>query len=691
MLPYMSWLKIRDMTFTFVFFLLVWVQFSCVVRQHERLFRSLHAYERSWSTVVTRNAPTSYFSIDWIVHSKNYHYGDSSSSDEWPERSKKFLMQINDGRKSGNASCVRDTMVCGPQYWQTTDFCPGKGYGIMVTDFDDILTRQMGGPSTIVVTGATATNTVVPHDKTDVISHIYKAEENDDHLFASKSTINSASTTKEMYWWKNPHMSDACRMERLGPMSLIMNDDSAWGVAAGHSSAVLLFRVALIMFVVNLTAVAQNPAYLGFSASRIFNEGKNSTIVVIVLIVLSMRSMSFSSFDVGSHTMTRTMPNGSYFYVLLAVFLSTYVLVNKPMRHPKDCDDTAVTEGSPPQEVNAAEMEQLNLTPQPGQDSVQDAASVSQGQTTAVSNAGQSAHMPRGLNVSGFIPTNKIQLNAYLTRPAPGKSLTGPDPPNVYKPNLSLGYSAFKGKVFDMASSHFCIAQVFVLPLLTVAVHIFTLNYDNDSNFQIMFWAILTYGLIDVVVHRLTQVLAIYDLLMGSGNTELQKDGHVREVVNMGKVIDLIAIILQTFIAIIIFYCMRWHMVVGLGEMVPIIGDDSTSELFLDWAPAYYIVYFILSNGLKVCTLLNLVRPTTRKSAGNAIIDTYDKVLSGVGQKSQMMQMCLLNAFVVVMLILMLMYQRKKVYYTAFDISMELTEQNAIDQLVAEYRGGWIH
>ena len=59
--------KILDLVFTTLFTFLVIFLTMCVIRDDERIFRNLHAYENGGS-LPNNPVPTSYFSLDWIVH-----------------------------------------------------------------------------------------------------------------------------------------------------------------------------------------------------------------------------------------------------------------------------------------------------------------------------------------------------------------------------------------------------------------------------------------------------------------------------------------------------------------------------------------------------------------------------------------------------------------------------------------------
>ena len=63
-----------DLLFTAVFLALVFFQTMYVMRHDERMFRSVHLYERHGDGVTA--PPSTYFSLDWLMHPLSSHYND---------------------------------------------------------------------------------------------------------------------------------------------------------------------------------------------------------------------------------------------------------------------------------------------------------------------------------------------------------------------------------------------------------------------------------------------------------------------------------------------------------------------------------------------------------------------------------------------------------------------------------------
>lgn len=631
-------LKFLDLTFAALFTAVVFLQWSFVMRDNERLFRSLHAYETG--DMGTHSPPSSYFSIDWIVHPKHGH-----------DTSRSFNMPISD--LAHNGSCYSTGMSwndadCGPEYWQTSDFCPPKTRtGRTITDFNRMLGAVTGSNTSAVFK--------------DVLSQVYDKEKDSNKLVKLRLSINSNSPT-DHYRWRNPNMGDVCRMERIGDMAVVMNDDTTYGLASAQSVSVLLLGAALVMWLANITDVIYNPKFMKNDLSVFVKNSKWILVGFAVGVIAVARIFSNTEITIGGNIMTRVLPNGSYYYVLLSVLSCGYILVNKTKK-----EHHYVAEDS--------EKDPLITDPHPGPN------------TIPMPNVIQVQPPKMGLDVSGF-QHNKVQLNAYLPRSAPGVSTNATViVEDKYNPAAVLGYSDFKNQTFDLQSSHFCVAQLFVLPLLTAAVYMVPTNYDTDSNFQVLFWAIATYGLIDVIVYRLSSILRIYGTLMNKDG-KIAMDFDTVEVVNLGKVIDILALVLQTFIAIIVFSCMRWHLSIGTRQLVPVVGHDSMTERFLDYTPLIYIVYFAITNLTKTCALLSLMK-RGNTSNPSRISGYYVSVVKKVGSQAENVLFLALNVFVAVLLIMLCYEMRRTEYSSPFPSITNALVKIDIDEMIHYYRGGW--
>lgn len=112
MLPMAYPLNMRslDILFALLFTGVVACQLMYVMRDSERVFRSLHAFEIDSPVrelVRPRAPPSTFFALDWLVHPKHNRDGTS------------FFMRL--GTETG--SCYSSGMSwndadCGPEWWQ---------------------------------------------------------------------------------------------------------------------------------------------------------------------------------------------------------------------------------------------------------------------------------------------------------------------------------------------------------------------------------------------------------------------------------------------------------------------------------------------------------------------------------------------------------------------------------------------
>ena len=686
-----------DILFALLFTGVVIFQFMYVQRDNERLFRSLHAIEAKAPMeehFVPRAPPSTYLSLDWLVHPKHNH--DSSM----------FFMSINTEKGSCYSSGMSWTKAdCGPEYWQryvclhalaaciccvsacaccvfcmsdthtttkntrSEDFCPNARNGPTVGDYEDDLVRYTKARGLIVVGDTVNPKGKLSEMSLNVLSHIYEKDA-DMHKKASRGVVPGSTITEPSYWWKNKHMADVCRIERIGDMKLFINDDSTWGIASGHSSSVLVLGAALIMWMANISDIVYNPTYRQSDLTKYVRRFKWLLLGGSLFVIVLARVMSVTELVVDSTVMTRVLPNGSYYYVALFVAVSGYIFVNKTKR--LDAGEQAET-------AEIAEYEPLT-------DKLQDGIN---GPIKGVPAAGlvetnTTPPMSQGLNVSGF-QGQRVQLSAFLPRGASGNAKAGETPvlaEELYNKERGLTYASFASRTFNLQSSHFAVAQAFTLPLLTLGAFMFNTNYDTDSNFQVLFWAIGAYGLLDVVVHRLGQALKIYEDLVRAGSVKAQMD----EVVGLGKIIDLVALVLQSLIAFLVFVSMRWHLSLGSRTRVPVLGQDHMSERFLDIIPVLYITYFTLCNFTKTCVLLVMVPSESRK---HSALVYYDMYVRWVADRSEAVLFVLLNVFVLSVTLYMSMDMRENEYIKPFPLITSPAVKPLVEHLVRKYRSGW--
>lgn len=674
-------LGIIDLLFALVFTAFVLFQGMFVLRDDERVFRSLHAYE-TFDGEISHSPPSSFSSVDWANHPKHESHKNRLFSATMPTQHNTCYS------KSAKASC-------GPEFWQSAAFCPPKsGYGATATDWRARLTTELS---------TTSGFSKVTKSLVDRITSQLMTPEGDEHHMSLTKGVNPGMAHlglhHPMYYWRNPNMADVCRIERLGSMGVFIANDSVWAFSGAHSISVLLLAAALVMWLANITDVIGNPKTdktAGWStAARAIRGSKWVMLGFALAVIFAARWLSKTELVLRSDVVTRVLPNGSYYYGLVFVFWAGYLLVKKTA----GLEGENETEAETAEVVHKTEYEPADAQPaftRHGQ--IHSGYSVVQVHHSQASmllpqemhNTHMNAAQSGELNVSGFMnnPKASMKLDAYLPHAAAPFHQGGEQETMLeheYNPDARLTYQTFRLASFDLESSHFCVAQAFSLPLLTLAVFVFNTNYEIDSNLQVLWWAVSAYGLLDVVVYRLGRVLEVYEVLINSHSRH--SNTEAMETVGLGRLIDVVAMVLQLFIALIACFCMRWHLSLGARELVPIIGAASVSESFLDFTPLLFILYYIVCTIVKICSLCCL--PDVLASNTDTRVGRAQSVLKRFGNNSQHVLFVTLNVFVAVVMLMLTLEMRKKSYTSPFEELSDTTVKAEVSMLMHEYRSGW--
>lgn len=632
-----------DVTYVVVLTVLAVSQIYFVSRDSERLFRSLHIYE---SKDPSQKAPQTYFSMDWLIHPKNSHHSQND-----------FKMVVS----SEAGTCYTSGMYwdsgdCGPEYWQRSYFCPTK--------------KQLDGEHTIIDSLIQFRDANLNNDRHVKIGSAIEQLDVFKQLYDETNTENGAgltkSTTGTYYTWANPNLADVCQMERIGPSSVILNDDTSWGIASGHSVSILALGAVLIMWIANITELANNSEHSASNYAKMWKKGNTFTLAVLVILFIFLHQMSLISKTSNSDIyIVRNLANGSYFYAILLVSIASYIFA----RCDKKCKSMKAEK-----ETSENPSEADSLMSEPGPET-------------------QNAHLYTplrqiGLDVSGFATNNKIQLNAYMPRTASKMDGIDSNRADAFKQVLEINRSRFLTPDFDIESSLFCVSQALALPLLLIANYIFSINYDIDSNFQVLVWSIVAFGLVDVIVHRFYQILKIYHSLMPNGtNTEsVHVDDH--KVLYLGKIINYLGLLLQIFLFLVIFVLMKWPLGLGTREFIPILGNSSNYENVMQYSPFLFLVYFVVTIFTKLASLMSSNRFTGVKAVqGDGKMWSLAKT---VEENAHEILFISLNVFVIVLVGLMSWTMYQDVYVSPLDV---LSKNDALmkvsNDVVQYYRSGW--
>jgi len=619
--------KVLDLGFTALFTLLVVFLTMCVMRDDERVFRNLHVHETGGATGEFL-PPNTYFALDWLVHPLTRHaYGSRAESEKYHMH---MAMNKDDCYSSGMSW---DNGDCGPALWQKADFCPDKnGHA-----FESGLTMQVqnGG-------------VVNPASVVDIISHMYDRSAEGKNSLQRSDIINPVTSHIESaYWWRNSNMADVCRIERIPQMSTFLNDDTTWSIAASHSISVLLWGASVVMWVANFGDLVSNSRYRD-KFTTIANMKYVMLLAPLVVLAFLRWTSSTESMEAGVETF-RLLPNGSYFYVLLLMVMGAYTIINI-----KSIDEDLVEDN-----MNVKEGERNRL--------------ITPAQATEIPGDPVGEQAQFSMNVSGFIKPRTTQtLDAYMTRTA---AMNSTRMYSKFDASKVLTQTDFGGE-WDVSAGYFGTAQLYALPLLTMGVFMSGTNYEVDSILQQIFMATVLYGLVDVAVYRLRQIMLVTTRLLG---------GVVENVIT--RTIAFVGVVFQIFIFLFIFMIMRWNLSFGSRKSVPVTGGKSMQAHVDNYAAWTYVVYFTLSLVVKITALVasNDVQSEDRSTTSHTLFSA----LHSINSNRRSILFFLLNVFCGVLLTMLTLDLVSVRYRKGLPMPTDIPSQAAVTAVYREYRSGW--
>ena len=629
--------KILDLVFTTLFTFLVIFLTMCVIRDDERMFRNLHAYENGGS-LPNNPIPTSYFSLDWIVHPITRHYKAGGVSEM-------YEMHIPISKDA----CYSSGMTwsngdCGPALWQQSDFCPSKNMKIPEsTKLSELRYADVSNPATAA----------------DILSQLYEKGGDGKRSMQRGDLKDGTNPVVPAYWWRNSNMADVCRIERIMDMNVFLNDDTTWSIAASHSTTVLLWGAAVVMWVANIgDLMANNNAY--FDSLSPLRKMKYILLLAPLAVLLFIRITAKTESSTGMES-GRLLPNGSYFYVFLLTTVSSYIIVSI---------DPTVGDDEKDKDRNSASPNETNGLTRPGEDDV-----YAGGEGEATSRDGMMSEFK--MNLSGFVKMkpSATNLSAYMPRTGSENSTLSF---SQYNPSAVLAFENFNHK-WEMSSDYFSTAQFYAFPLLTLGVYMTGTNYQVDSTLQQLFIASSMYGMIDVAVHRFKQMIHIVHRL----SAEQEPADNI-----VGRVIEFVGLVLQGFVFMFIFMLMHWNLSMGTRLTLPVNGEKSLQAYIETYSSWSYIVFFTLSTLVKGTTLMarNDMSSDSSASATTAVYQSMNSVYNN--RKSILF--FLLNSFIGVLLALLTASLMSEKYTQGLPTLMDPVAQNNVLKLYRQYRSGWV-
>jgi len=525
---------------------------------------------------------------------------------------------------------------CGPALWQQSDFCPGKNMKI---------------PESTQLLALRYADVANPATASDILSQLYEKGGDGKRSMQRGDLTVAGAPVVPAYWWRNSNMADVCRIERIMEMNVFLNDDTTWSIAASHSTTILLWGAAVVMWVANIGDLMANNISFRESMSSL-RKMKYILLVapLAVLVFLRISAKTESSTGVES---ARMLPNGSYFYVFFMTTLSSYIIVSI---NPTVGDDEKDQE-----KKGATESETTPMT-------------TDNGEGSGYPDEGIMSEFK--MNLSGFVKMkpSATNLNAYMPRTASENSTLSF---SNYSASQVLNFENFDKK-WEMSSDYFSTAQFYAFPLLTLGVYMTGTNYQVDSTLQQLFITSFMYGLIDVAVHRLKQMIHI----VGRLSTEQEPSDNI-----VGRVIELVGLVLQGFIFVFIFMLMHWNLCMGTRLTLPVNGDKSLQAYIETYSSWSYLVFFTLSTLVKATTLMAR-NDASKDNSATATTAVYQSMNSIYNNRKSIL-FFLLNSFIGVLLALLTASLMSDKYTQGLPKPMNPIAQNNVLKLYRQYRSGW--
>lgn len=512
----------KSVTFTLVYFVLsfiLWIQTWGGSMGHDglvvqRTFRSVHVMPKS----LTDNAP-GYWTFDWLTH---------------PFRSIDGLTgeASVESAKVNPALCLHEFDECADG-WTKASGLSVKG----VCKKDGTSLHQKEGKFSCAIT----------RNQTRFGPGLYN------------SHCASLSSKYEQV---------ACQMQRTADVDIVVNDDKSFSMSSGHSRIVLMFYVCVIMFTVNLFTIFDSPFLTGTMAyfgdwdneKEIVKKKQFTAILIFLLLIMHRFFYGTKAQELGIET---PMPNGTFFYGLLA-----YVAVTWFLSYHETNKEESVDVPSAVVVKNDMELKPLNGS--------------------------------ADLNLEGF-QTKKIRTNAFMQ---PGSGYQGKVRPTD-EDSSDLTFSQNGKTVVIQARNYnvrpstsvWAMTNLWVWPLIILSAFITKSNYQLDIELTVVLVGFFFTGLIELFTKRLLELKYIYKNIQKTA-----KDDNVKAEdfsIDYGvTLVVLVSIVVQMTTLAIVFWTANWSGLAWTPNYeqsgVFTIGDPEKSNRasYIWWVKTFYLVYY---------------------------------------------------------------------------------------------------
>lgn len=350
----------------------------------------------------------------------------------------------------------------------------------------------------------------------------------------------------------------ACQMQRSADVDVVVNDDKSYSMSSGHSKAVLMFYVTVILFVVNLFNLFESGYWMksegvmmgpNFTFSKAEDVKSLKKYVAIFIFVLLVFHRGFYATQAQTMGIEAPMPNGTFFYGLLAYTAVTWFL---SFHEVNDASSTPSVKSKSPME-----MQPLNK--------------------------------PMELNLAGFEGKKKLRTDAF-TQPGnvPGhKRVTDDDA------DLDLGEVSLEHYEIRPSNSVWAMVNLWVWPLIILSAFITRSNYQLDIELTVVLVGFFFIGLIELFTKRLMELKYLFSRIQ-----EKTIMGKYESLMYGVPLVVLISMVVQITTLAVVFWTANWSFgKSGYDDSgVFTIGDPEKSKRreYIGLVKTLYLVYFIL-------------------------------------------------------------------------------------------------
>tara|TARA_B100001758_G_C18415534_1_gene619255 strand:- start:3158 stop:4927 length:1770 start_codon:yes stop_codon:yes gene_type:complete len=367
----------------------------------------------------------------------------------------------------------------------------------------------------------------------------------------------------------------ACQMQRTADVDLVVNDDKSFSMSSGHSRAVLMFYVSVILFVVNIFNFFESGYWMKPSGNFEYTESKDvqdlKKYFAIVVFVILIFHRTFYATEAQRMGIQAPVPNGTFFYGLLAYAAVTWFLCYHEVDESSDGTSVASAEVTPLAPGETAKSMELNL--------------------------------------AGFESNNKLKMNAFLQ---PGAV------PNLERPtdgdaDLTLKNVELRHYGKRPSNSVWAMVNLWVWPLIILSAFITKSNYQLDIELTVVLVGFFFVGLIELFTKRLLEVKYLFtsvqessDSLPVNSSGKKKKDASLQYGVSL---VVFVSMIVQITTIAVLFWTANWSYSFFWQSSykdsgVFTIGDPEKSNrvTYIQTVKTTYVVYFFLVQLYKIAS-----------------------------------------------------------------------------------------